>query len=283
MSQESFRDLILAHACMLNIDIVDRSSPSLLPPTIPPRFVSTELPTYDEAITLDQGHTIQAQMAYPEEARIHFDLMSPTRRIRSWDRPEKSPRRSRRRNSLENGNVLHYHYYHGAINAGQTPWMPNNVRMSRECVRTRQTPGGDNESPPGDEDDSHCERRTTGRGQPPDHHHSEVPQRRRRTGGSPDGDPGVDGFPGDGRHPPRKDPPGGGRPSRPPGPPRGGPPGPPRNPGPPGNQGPPGPPGPRGHRGPPGPQGPIGPVGPSAPPEKSPDNLTYLVINCHHK
>ena len=72
-------------------------------------------------------------------------------------------------------------------------------------------------------------RGNSGRGQPPDHQRSETPQRR-RTGGSPDGDPGSDGSPGDGRCPPRRDPPGEGRP---PGPPGGGPPGPPGDPGPP--------------------------------------------------
>ena len=71
----------------------------------------------------------------------------------------------------------------------------------------------------------------------------------------PDGDPGDDGSPNDGRYPSRQGPPGG----RPPGPPAGGPPG---NPGPPGDRGPPGLPGPQGHRGPPGLQGPMGLQGP---------------------
>ena len=56
----------------------------------------------------------------------------------------------------------------------------------------------------------------------------------------PDGDPGDNGLPDDGRYPSRRGPPGGGRPLGPPG----GPPGPlglPGNPWPPGNQGPPGP------------------------------------------
>ena len=76
-------------------------------------------------------------------------------------------------------------------------------------------------------------RGNSGRGEPPDHQRSETPQRR-RTGGSPDGNPGSDGSPDDGRYPPRRGPPRGGRP---PGPPGGGPPGPPGDPGPQGDQG----------------------------------------------
>ena len=73
-------------------------------------------------------------------------------------------------------------------------------------------------------------RGNSSRGEPPDHQRSETPQRR-RTGGSPDGNPGSDGSPDDGRHPPRRGPSRGGRP------PGGGPPGPPGDPGPQGDQG----------------------------------------------
>ena len=71
----------------------------------------------------------------------------------------------------------------------------------RAHMRQRQTPGGDDWSSPGDEGDSVSGRSSSGR-QPPNHQRSEVP-RRRRTDGSPDGDPGDNGSPGDKRYPSR--------------------------------------------------------------------------------
>ena len=91
--------------------------------------------------------------------------------------------------------------------------------MSSSYVRTRQTPGGSDGSFPGDEGSSSPRRGNSGRGQPLDHQRSKTPQRI-TTGGSPDGDPRNNGYPGDGRPPSRRDQPRGGRP---PGPPGGGP------------------------------------------------------------
>ena len=68
-------------------------------------------------------------------------------------------------------------------------------------MRQRQTPGGDDGSSPGDEGNSVSGRSSGGR-QPPNHQRLEAP-RRRRTDGSPDGDPGDNGSPGDERYPSR--------------------------------------------------------------------------------
>ena len=106
--------------------------------------------------------------------------------------------------------------------------MAGTMQIPRSHVRTRQTPGGGDRSSPGDEGDSSPRRGNSGRDQPLDHQRSKTP-RRRKAGGSPDGDPGSDGSPGDERHPPRRDPSRGGRL---PGSPGGGPPGPPGDPGP---------------------------------------------------
>ena len=224
---ESFREMVLSSARMLNMDLVTRPVPPIPPPAAPPRPSLAELLTYDEAITSDQGIAVQTRRAHgaqnilhsldyssdPEESRVHLELMSPTRKVRSRDRlgdqEEEIP--------PENSGVSHYHYYQGDINVEQPPWMAGTTRAPRGHVRRK----------------------------------SEAPQR--GAAGSLDGDPGGDGSPGGGRYPPRRGPPGEGRP---PGPPGGGPPGPP------GDQGPPGPPGPQGHGGPPGPQGPQGPVNP---------------------
>ena len=87
---------------------------------VPPRPSLAELPTYDEVITSYQGITAQARIAQdaqnilhhldyssdPKEPRIHLELMSPTRRVRSRDRFERNPRRPRRRDSLR---TVEYH------------------------------------------------------------------------------------------------------------------------------------------------------------------------------
>ena len=69
--------------------------------------------------------------------------------------------------------------------------------MSRSHVRTRQTPGGSDGNSPGGEESLSPIRGNTGRDQPSDHQRSKAPQRS-TTGGSPDGDPGHNGSPGDG-------------------------------------------------------------------------------------
>ena len=52
---ESFREMLLSSARMLNIDLVARPVPPIPPPAVPPRPSLAELLTYDEAITSDQG------------------------------------------------------------------------------------------------------------------------------------------------------------------------------------------------------------------------------------
>ena len=142
---ESFREMISNSTHMLNMDFISRPVPPIPLLTVPHRSSLAELQTCDEAMMSDQGITTQARIAPriqnvlshidyssdPEEARIHFELMSPTRRVRSRDRYERSPRRSRRRDSPENSGILHYHYYQGDINVEQPPWMAGTTRMPR--------------------------------------------------------------------------------------------------------------------------------------------------------
>ena len=82
---------------------------------------------YAEAITSDQGIIMQTRIAPetqnvlhhidyssdPEEARIHFELTSPIRRVRSRERYERYLKRSRRRDSQDSGGIAHFHYYQG--------------------------------------------------------------------------------------------------------------------------------------------------------------------------
>ena len=78
---------------------------------------------------------------------------------------------------------------------------PRTVKYSiphRTCTRHRQTPGGDDGSSPGDEDDSISERSSDSR-HPPHHQRTGAP--RSGAGGSPDRDPNDNGTPGNGRYP----------------------------------------------------------------------------------
>ena len=149
---ESFREMVLNSACMLNMDLVTRPIPPTPPPTAPPRLTLAELLTFEEAITSDQGIIVRTRIAPgaqnvichidyssdPEEESIHFELTSPTRRVRSRERPERSPRQQRRRESPENSGVSHYHYYQGDINVEQPPWMAGTTGVPIGHLRIRQ-------------------------------------------------------------------------------------------------------------------------------------------------
>ena len=153
--------MVLSNACMLNMDLITRPIPPIQPPILSPRSSWIDLPTYTEAITFDQGITTQARIAPgtqnvlhhidyssdSEEARICFELESPTRRVRSRGRYERHLRRSRRRDSPDNGGIAHFHYYQGNINVEQPPWMTKTSQMPRSHVRTRQTLRGVMEVP----------------------------------------------------------------------------------------------------------------------------------------
>ena len=52
---ESFIEMVLSSACMLNMDLVTRPVPPIPPPAVLPRPSLAELLMYDEAITSDQG------------------------------------------------------------------------------------------------------------------------------------------------------------------------------------------------------------------------------------
>ena len=103
--------------------------------------------------------------------------MSPTRRVRSQDRFERSRRRQRRRDSPENSGVSHYNYYQGDINVEQPSWIAGTTRAPRGYTRIRQTPGGGDGISPGDEGGSIPGGGGPGRGRPPVRRRSEAPQR----------------------------------------------------------------------------------------------------------
>ena len=89
----------------------------------------------------------------PEEARIHFKILSPTRPLRSQIR-NVNPQRGRWRYPP----AFCDHLYCDEIEVRPLPWTVKYSIPNRTCMRHRQTPGGDDGSSPGDEDDSISER-----------------------------------------------------------------------------------------------------------------------------
>ena len=94
LNMETVREMVLNHSHMLNMSATTRP---ILPLSAPFETSYPDLPTYDEAITSDQGITARTRIAPgvqnvlhhidyssdPEEARIHFELTSPSRHMRS--------------------------------------------------------------------------------------------------------------------------------------------------------------------------------------------------------
>ena len=147
LDMETFGEMLVNRAHMLTMN----SANGPIPPSSAPFQTSyADLPTYDEAITSDHGMTTRTRVAPgmqnvlhhidyssdPEEARIHFELTSPSRHIRGQNRYT-SPRRLGRKSSPENHGVSHYHYYHGDINVRQPPWTAEHAIPSRTHTRSR--------------------------------------------------------------------------------------------------------------------------------------------------
>ena len=120
-----------------------------------PFTVPSHLPTYGEAIASNQGimpgdripsevQNVLHHIDYssnPEEARIHFELTSPSRLARNRDQ-HGSPQRSRRRSPPQHPGVSHYHYYHGDIKVRQPPsttdqTTPKNTHKTTTSPRRR--------------------------------------------------------------------------------------------------------------------------------------------------
>ena len=259
---EVLEDRISGNNPLINRETITRQMP---PSSVPSETCRHDLPAYEEAITPDPdlptGTRLVPNMrdilhhidysSDPEEAQIHFEILSPTRHSRSRHRNVNTQRERWRYPS-----TVHDHIYCDEIEIRPPPQRMKNNIPHRTCMRHHQAPGRDDGSSPGDENDSASER-SSNRQYPP-HHRRTAAHRRHGANGSPDGDPSDNGSSGDGRYPSRHGPPGGGPPGG--GPP--GPPGPPGNLGPPGQRGPPGVPGPKGERGFPGPPGPQGPPEP---------------------
>ena len=149
---------------LINRDPLIRQTPSF---SVPPEAFCNDLPTYEEAVSQDPDLPTRARLvpnmqnvlhhidysSYPEEARIHFEILSPTRPLRNQSRNVNSQRGRQRYPP-----AFHDHIYCDAIEVRPSPQTVKNSIPHRTCVRHRQAPGGDDGSSPGDEDDSISER-----------------------------------------------------------------------------------------------------------------------------
>ena len=253
-------------------EIVERQKP---PSSAPSDVRYPGLPTYEEAITPGTERPVLTEFAPnvqnvlrctdyssdPDEAHIHFEILSPVRPSRGRHRNTNS-----RRERWRYPSPVYDHIYCDEIEIRPPSRRMTHFRSPRMCLRHnrhhhhQESERDDISSPEDEVSPTHNE--STNR-RYASHHQGAITHRRHRANGPPDGDPSDNGSSGEDRHPPRRGPlrrgpPGGGPPGG--GPP--GPPGPPRNTGPPGQRGPQGIPGPRGERGYPGPPGPQGPPGP---------------------
>ena len=145
---------------LINRDPIIRQIPSS---SVPLETFHNDLPTYEEAVTPDPDLPIKTRLqnvlhhidysSNPEEARILFKILSPTRPLRSQSR-NVNPWRGRRRYPP----AFHDHLYCDEIEVRPLPQTMKYSIPHRTCKRHRQTPGGDDGSSPGDEDDSISER-----------------------------------------------------------------------------------------------------------------------------
>ena len=78
LNMETFREMVLNHAPMLNMDSATRP---VLPSSAPFKTSYTDLPTYDEAITSDQGMTVRTRIAPGIQNALHQIIVVTLKRL----------------------------------------------------------------------------------------------------------------------------------------------------------------------------------------------------------
>ena len=160
----ALEDRVLGNNPLINRDPIPRQPSSS---SVPFETLHNELPTYEEAVTPDPDLPTRTRLvpnmrnvlhhidysSNPEEARIHFKILSPTRPLRSQSR-NVNPQRERWRYPP----ASHDHIYCDEIEVRPSPRTMKYSIPQRTCMRHHQAPGGDDGSFPGDEDDSLSER-----------------------------------------------------------------------------------------------------------------------------
>ena len=155
----ALEDRVSGNNPLINRDPIVRHIPLS---SVPSQPFHNDLPTYEEAVTPDPDLPTRTRLvpnmqnvlhhidysSDPEEARIHFKILSPTRPLRSQSR-NVNPQRGRRRYSP----AFHDHLYCDEIEVRPSPRTMKYSIPRRTCMRHRQAHGGDDGSSPGDEDE----------------------------------------------------------------------------------------------------------------------------------
>ena len=161
---EVLEDRVSGNNPLINREPITRQMP---PSSVPSETLHNDLPTYEEAITPDPDLPTRTRLvpnmrnvlhhidysSDPEEARIHFKILSPTRPLRSQNRTVNTQRERWRYPP-----TFHDHIYCDEIEIRPPPRRMKNSIPHRTCMRHHQAPGRDDGSSPGDEDDSVSER-----------------------------------------------------------------------------------------------------------------------------
>ena len=164
LNAEVLEDRVSGNNPLINREPITRQMP---PSSVPSETCCNELPTYEEAITPDPDLPTRTRLvpnmqnvlhhidysSNPEEARIHFKILSQTRPLRSQNRNVNTQREKWRYPP-----TFHDHIYCDEIEIRPPPRMMENSIPHRTCMRHHQAPGRDDGSSPGDEDDSVSER-----------------------------------------------------------------------------------------------------------------------------
>ena len=157
-------DRVSGNNPLINRDPIIRPRP---PSSVPSETFHNDLPTYEEAVTPDPDLPTRTRLipnmrnvlhhldysSNPKEARIHFEILSPTRPLRSQSR-NVNPQRERWRYPP----AFHDHIYCDKIEVRPSPQTVKHSIPHRTCMRHHHAPGGGDGSSPGDEDDSLSER-----------------------------------------------------------------------------------------------------------------------------
>ena len=157
-------DRVSGNNPLRNRDPIMRQIPTS---SVPSETCHNDLPTYEEAVTPDPDYPTRTRLvpnmqnvlhhidysSDPEEARIHFKILSPTRPLRSQSR-NVNPQRERWRYPP----AFHDHIYCDKIEVRPSPRTVKYSIPHRTCMRCHQAPGGDGGSSPGDKDNSLSER-----------------------------------------------------------------------------------------------------------------------------
>ena len=160
LNAEVLEDRVSGNNPLINREPITRQIP---PSSVPSETLHNDLPTYEGAVTPDPDLPARTRLvpnmqnvlhhidysSDPEEARIHFKILSPTRPLRSQNRNVNTQRERWRYPP-----TFHDHIYCDEIEIRPLPQTMKNSIPHRTCMRHHQAPGRDDRSSPGDEDDS---------------------------------------------------------------------------------------------------------------------------------